>query len=192
MEKKKITKAEVEKVMDSPEAKIFRKTLNEFLEQSKEQIKEKLKMKREIKLRDMTKEQWDSYKRNVCMWLCTDCPIKAGKCFFSTDENSWFNNKDMYSNKFLDQKVEIETPDILDEAEKRYLKAVIRPFRDRVISISKYFYVFDNAYAIDICVISSVTMKIFEKEIIRLPLFKNEMYKGMKKNKAYTLEELDL
>lgn len=46
MEKKKITKAEVEKIMDSPEAKMFRKTLNEFLEQSKEQLKEKLKMKR--------------------------------------------------------------------------------------------------------------------------------------------------
>ena len=61
MEKKKITKAEVEKVMDSPEAKIFRKTLNEFLEQSKEQLKEKLKMKRKIKLRNMTKEQWDIY-----------------------------------------------------------------------------------------------------------------------------------
>ena len=43
MEKKKITKAEVEKVMDSPEAKIFIKTLNEFLEQSKEQLKEKMK-----------------------------------------------------------------------------------------------------------------------------------------------------
>lgn len=172
MEKKKITKAEVEKVMDSPEAKMFRKTLNEFLEQSK--------------------EQWNSYKRNVCMWLCTDCPIKAVKCFVSTNEYSWVNNKDMYSDKFLDQEIEIEETDILDEAEKRYLKAVIRPFRDRVISISKYFYVFDNAYAIDICVISSVTMKIFEKEIIRLPLFQNEMYKGMENNKSYTLEELDL
>lgn len=47
MENKKIIKAEVEKVMDSPEAKKIRKTLNEFLEQSKEQLKEK--MKNEIK-----------------------------------------------------------------------------------------------------------------------------------------------
>lgn len=147
-------------------------------------------MKRKIKLRDLTKEQWNSYKRKVCMWLCTDCPIKAGKCFVSTNENSWFNNKEMYSDKFLDQEIEIETPDILNEAEKRYLIAVIKPFRDRVISISKYFYVFDNAYAIDIYTKSSVG--IFETEIIRLPLFKNEMYKGMAKNKPYTLEELDL
>lgn len=190
MEKKKITKAEVEKVIDSPEAKMFIKTLNEFLEQSKEQIKEKLKMKREIKLRDMTKEQWDSYKRNVCMWLCTDCPIKAGKCFVSTNECSWFNNKDMYSNKFLDQKVEIEIPDILDEAEKRYLRAVIRPFRNKVIYIRKYFYALSDAYSIEIYIKS--VEGIFNTEYLRLPLFKNEMYKGMETNKKYTLEKLDL
>ena len=96
----------------------------------------------------------------------------------------------MFSDKFLNQEIEIEGPDILDEQEKKYLRAVIKPFRDRVISISKYFYVFDNAYAIDIYVMSSVG--IFEKEIIRLPLFRNEMYKGMAKNKVYTLEDLDL
>lgn len=32
MEKKKITKADIEKLMDSPEAKMFRKTLNKVLE----------------------------------------------------------------------------------------------------------------------------------------------------------------
>lgn len=136
----KIIKAEVEKVMDSPEAKMFRKTLNKFLEQSKEQLKEKLKMKRKIKLRDMTKEQWDSYKINVCMYLCTDCPIKAGKCFLSNNEYSWINNKDMYNDKFLDQEIEIDIPDILTKEEKEYLSAVIRPFRNKVIYIRKYFY----------------------------------------------------
>lgn len=189
MEKKKITKAEVEKVMDSPEAKMFIKTLNEFLEQSKEQIKEKLKMKREIKLRDMTKEQWDSYKRNVCMWLCIDCPIKAGKCFVSTNEYSWFNNKDMYSNKFLDQKVEIEIPDILDEAEKRYLRAVIRPFRNKIIYIKKVKCA-NNNYFISIKISSEISSSRDEK--ILFPWFQNEMYVGMKDDKEYTLEELDL
>lgn len=146
-------------------------------------------MKRTIKLRDLTANQWDNYT-SKCKISCNHCIFKNISCQNSKSEMSWFNNKDMYSNKFLDQKIEIEELPILDEAEKRYLRAVIRPFRDRVISISKYFYVFDNAYAIDICILSSV--KIFEKEIIRLPLFRNEMYKGMEKNKPYTLEELDL
>lgn len=149
-------------------------------------------MKKRIKLRDMTKEQWDKYSFNVCKLYCAcrDCILRFLDCSKSNFENSWINHKDMFSNKVLDQEVEIEEPDILDEAEKRYLRAVIKPFRNRVISISKYFYVFDNAYAINICVLSSVG--IFEKEIIRLPLFRNEMYKGMEKNKPYTLEELDL
>lgn len=192
MEKKKITKADIEKLMDSPEAKMFRKTLNEVLEQAKEQLKEKLKMKRKIKLRDMTKEQWDIYGKNICKLYgcCRNCILRILKCSKSNFESSWINHKEMLSNKILDMEIEIEEPDILEEVEKRYLRAVIRPFRDRVISISKYFYVFDNAYAIDICVLSSVGN--FEKEITRLPLFRNEMYKGMEKNKPYTLEELDL
>lgn len=192
MEKKKIIKAEVEKVMDSPEAKMFRKTLNEFLKQSKEQLKEKLKMKREIKLRELTKEQWDNWIENNCNLKmdCKNCPIYNTYCDSSEDENCWINHKDIYSDKFLNQEVEIEIPDILDEKEKEYLSNVIKPFRNRVISINKYFYVFDNTCAIEIYILSSV--KIFEKEIIRLPLFRNEMYKGMKKNKPYTLEELDL
>lgn len=190
MKKKKITKAEVEKVMDSPKAKMFRKTLNEFLEQSKKQLKEKMKMEKRIKLRDMTKEQWDFYKNNNCNYQCNACPFRSANCLVSSSINSWIHFKELYSDKFLDQELEIETPDILDEVEKRYLRAVIKPFRDRVILISKYFYVLDNAYSIEIYIKSA--MGIFRSENIKLPLFQNEMYKGMENNKSYTLEELDL
>lgn len=96
----------------------------------------------------------------------------------------------MYSNKFLDQKVEIEEPSILNETEKRYLRAVIRPFRNKVIYIRKYFYELSDAYSIEIYMKS--VEGIFNTEYLRLPLFKNEMYKGMETNKKYTLEELDL
>lgn len=146
-------------------------------------------MKRKIKLRDLTKEQWDSYKRTVCMWLCIDCPIKAGKCFVSTNENSWINNKNMYSNKFLDQEIEIDIPDILDEMEKEYLSAVIRPFKNRVIFIKKV-EVISNTYFINIRISSKLSL--FGKEIVCLPLFQNEMYKGMETNKEYKLEDLGL
>ena len=149
-------------------------------------------MKRKIKLRDLTAKQWDENKGIECNKCkhCDNCKFGYINCDTSNFKSSWINNKDMFSDKFLNQEIEIEGPDILDEQEKKYLRAVIKPFRDRVISISKYFYVFDNAYAIDIYVMSSVG--IFEKEIIRLPLFRNEMYKGMAKNKVYTLEDLDL
>ena len=72
--------------------------------------------------------------------------------------------------------------EILDEAEKRYLRGVIRPFRDEVTYIEKA-----NAYD---C--SFIRIATNEEDIV-LPHFKADaMYKGMKTNKAYTLEELGL
>ena len=73
-------------------------------------------------------------------------------------------------------------PEILDETEKRYLRGVIRPFRDKVTYIEKA-----NAYD---C--SFIRIATNEEDIV-LPHFKADaMYKGMKTNKAYTLEELGL
>lgn len=73
--------------------------------------------------------------------------------------------------------------EILDEAEKRYLKAVIRPFKNRVICIRKRAF-YDNRYYIII---------FLDSCNIPLPDFrKGTMYNGMKENKDYTLKELGL
>lgn len=146
-------------------------------------------MKRKIKLRDMTKEQWERFKCNLYLH-CKDCIFEPINCCIDWGKIDWTSHKDLYSDKFLNQEIEIETPDILDEAEKEYLRAVIKPFRNRVISIKKSFYVFDNAYAIEIYIKS--LMGIFATETIRLPYFKNEMYKRMDHTQKYTLEDLDL
>lgn len=75
--------------------------------------------------------------------------------------------------------------EILDEAEKRYLRDVIRPFRDRVRSIVKHESI-DNAGKSYI----GIDLKDY---YWLLPDFKSdEMYKGMKERKPYTLEELGL
>lgn len=87
---------------------------------------------------------------------------------------------------------EIEQP-ILDEVEKRYLKGVLRPFKDRVIYICKVcsnYFENDTIY-IRICLDHCEDAEY--KEIFRLPCFhENEMYKGMKLDKHYTLKELGL
>ena len=73
--------------------------------------------------------------------------------------------------------------EILDEVEKRYLRGVIRPFRDKVTYIRKFVYSTGDA-KIDIVV---------ENWYICLPTFpKNQMYKNMEDDKEYTLEELGL
>lgn len=78
-------------------------------------------------------------------------------------------------------------PEILDEVEKKYLSNVIRPFRDRVKTISKFVYSGGNA-SIDISIDDNNTGWLIEL----LPFPKNEMYKGMEDNKKYTIEELGL
>lgn len=74
---------------------------------------------------------------------------------------------------------------ILDDIEKEYLSAVIKPFRKRIKSIEKSKYTRDIVFiiiAMDKC------------EHIFLPCFSlySGMYKGMEINKEYTLKELGL
>ena len=74
-------------------------------------------------------------------------------------------------------------PQILDDAEKRYLSAVIRPFRDRVKYIEK----------IDCACEEYIIYIQLNKDWAFLPRFRTgTMYKGMKPDHAYTLEELGL
>ena len=77
----------------------------------------------------------------------------------------------------------IQEKEILDETEKRYLKAVIRPFKDKIIYISKETD-FSREYYIYIDL---------DDDSICLPNFKKgTMYNGMEVKKEYTLKELGL
>lgn len=78
---------------------------------------------------------------------------------------------------------DIVSPQILDESERKYLSAVIRPFRDRVRSITKN----PKMNGKEEYIVIDIGFKMF------FPDFKsNTMYKGMDLGKEYTLEELGL
>ena len=81
---------------------------------------------------------------------------------------------------------------VLDEKEKEYLSAVIKPFRDRVIYIKKIdVYLGCNKY--DEYILGELGNKDDVVDTFSLPYFpKGNMYKGMETNKKYTLEELGL
>lgn len=73
--------------------------------------------------------------------------------------------------------------EILDDAEKRYLKAVIRPYKKERIKCIRKTYGFRGEY-IDI---------VLTNDDIALPYFEhNTMYKGMDIDKEYTVKELGL
>lgn len=74
--------------------------------------------------------------------------------------------------------------EILDETEKRYLKGIIRPFKEKVTYISKLHTREDKEF---------ISINLKNGDYIDLPLFKeNIMYKKMIINKDYTLKELGL
>ena len=84
-------------------------------------------------------------------------------------------------------------PPILDDAERKYLSAVISPFRDRVKHICRGWYITSSGeYQRNLSIYITLSDDVTSYNI-DLPLFKKEtMYKGMKIGKAYTLEELGL
>ena len=75
-------------------------------------------------------------------------------------------------------------PPILDDVEKAYLSAVIKPFRKKVKYIEKRFWTPNLEY---------LSIRLKNNEFFAFPNFKKgKMYKGMEHDKYYTLEELGL
>ena len=81
-----------------------------------------------------------------------------------------------------------KTNPVLDDAEKRYLANIIKPFKDQVIAIAKRSANYGEF--IDIMIDEG---DIGDCGNIYLPYFKpGKMYKGMTVNREYTLERLEL
>ena len=77
-----------------------------------------------------------------------------------------------------------EEHQILDKEEKEYLSAVIRPFKDRI----NYIYKDEWDYEKEV-----ICINYDRDDEVALPDFKKgAMYKGMKLDKQYTLEDLGL
>lgn len=147
------------------------------------------------KLKDISLEEFKVWSIKNCNQLSCEKCVFSKICCDEFSRNCWVNNKDIYSDKFLNQEIEIDT-DILSEKEKEYLKSIIKPFKDRVEYIDKkkggnctdsstFYYI-----AITIKSITSDCVN----ETICFPYFKPEskMYDGMELNKKYTLKELGL
>jgi hypothetical protein len=76
--------------------------------------------------------------------------------------------------------------EILDEEEKKYLSAVIKPFKNRVEYIIKKLSSCNSTA-------EYIVIEVINEGCIALPYFKKDtMYKGMEIDKEYTLKELGL
>ena len=109
-------------------------------------------------------------------------PIKCSKMFCNGCERKL--SIDCCSEKKLFEWANSEYKEpILDEVEKEYLSNVIKPWREKTISIIKVRVNEDDF----------ISIRLKNGEKVNLPWFKKStMYKGMEANKVYTLEELGL
>lgn len=90
-------------------------------------------------------------------------------------------------NKIMEKRRLEQKGGILDKVEKEYLGAIIKPFRDKVDSITKYRGVYTHVneeyIVIDTNCGDDITFPNFKK---------GTMYTGMEAGKEYTLKELGL
>lgn len=84
----------------------------------------------------------------------------------------------------------MEVP-VLDDVEKRYLKNVIRPFKDRVKSIC-VFRTLDFEEYKQVALLIKIAEDDNDRSLIFPYFTSGTMYKGMKLDKYYTLEELGI
>lgn len=97
-----------------------------------------------------------------------------------------YYSQSTYTDDILEWMAQPYREPILDDAERKYLADVIRPFRKKVEYIAKFKSACsENKRYIHI--------GFYEGDGLTFPYFKeNSMYKGMELNKSYTLQELGL
>lgn len=140
-------------------------------------------MKKTKKLRDVTPEELKEWYRINCDNHCDGCIFDNVYCCIINSNHQWVHHKDLYSDKFLDQTIEIEVPDILTKEEKEYLSYVIKPFRHRIEYISKFKSGSDLR----------ISIKMIDGDFMYFPKFVYpNMYKGLILDRKYTLKELGL
>lgn len=67
-----------------------------------------IKEKKKVKFRYLTEKQFETWGAKNCYYTkCVNCPFSKVYCDL-TSKNNWINNKDLYSDKFLNQEIEIE------------------------------------------------------------------------------------
>ena len=109
-----------------------------------------------------------------------------GLMCWSKYNQSWFQSSML--EKLLLGHCRIIEP-VLNDAEKEYLSNVIKPFKNRVIYITKSVYILGEYLEINLrhyndgCSGYSIVLPYFKK---------GTMYKGMELDKEYTLYELGL
>ena len=106
---------------------------------------------------------------------------KDGVFISYEEDNKWYKVCDAVLD-ILTGKYEIIKQPILNEAEREYLRNIIKPFRDKVKTIIRLDFYYTSAY---------IQIE-YDRDLEQIILKSDKMYNNMKLGKEYTLEELGL
>lgn len=135
----------------------------------------------------MTETNLEHYKKELGKIFYEGCFNPAAmfaKIKTNYDSNIRSNYGQTYADDILEWMSQPYKEPILDEGERKYLSDVIRPFRNKIDTISKFNTFDDRQY---------IYIETKDNHFAILPYFpKGTMYKGMKEEKHYSLKELGL
>lgn len=135
----------------------------------------------------MTKKNLEQYKRELGEIFYEECDNQAEmfeKIKTKCDSNIRSRYGQTYVDDILDWMAKPYKVPILDDAERKYLSDVIRPFRKEVATISKFNSFGGSQY---------IYIGMKDSRGSNLPTFpKGTMYKGMIEGMHYSLKELGL
>ena len=106
---------------------------------------------------------------------------KDGVFISYEEDNKWYKVCDAVID-ILMGKYEIIKQPVLDEAEREYLRNIIKPFRDKVKTIIRLDFYWTSAY---------IQIE-YDRDLEQIILKSDKMYNNMKLGKEYSLEELGL
>ena len=119
------------------------------------------------------------------MNICDIDTLLRGKC--TKESRAFCEGFDCTGCKerFIKWLLEEAKEPVLDDVEREYLSAVIKPFRENIEYIRKKKSAYKDKQFISI--------GFYDDDYMYFPFFENDaMYKGMEVNKEYSLEELGL
>ena len=130
----------------------------------------------------------DQFIDLLCEYLAIAVDINTGKpcaCEGFRCANCAFRGDESCPDAFVNWLNQEHKENVLTHEEKQYLEGVIRPFKDRVKSITKS--AMSGGYAYLLIEVTSIL------DDFSLPKFgEDEAYFGMEPGKQYTIEELGL
>lgn len=152
-------------------------------------------IKENKKLKDLTYDEYAKFKSWVCghEGSCNKCVFRTGNCAGPDSPDSWFNNKEMYAEDFLEQVLPVEKRITLSTQDKRYMNNIINFLETSNFTIKKRVdsYLGKKIAFLEFRYKSAI--ENYGEERNYSPFFNpEERFKELEENKIYEVEDFEL